>query len=399
MSFFKSILHTVKTIYQAKDFAFLLLSLALFLLPLSINLSTFTLFLTLGLRLIQVFFLKQKLFRVKALKHSSLIGLFFFIYILLNSIIQNTFYYTISIFENEFSHLLLLVLIPILLRKKEDNIILCYFLFLGLMTACLYVFVMSFVLNIAFNKEIFIETLDIHHTYLSIYILFLVNFLLVKLFDKKQRKSYLNKIIYLSITILSLAIIFILGSKVSMINFALIFGTYLMSTFSRKNALSYIIIFSILILSLFLFNKRIGTSYEAALDFRLEIWKESVKSIKEHPFFGNLKMPEKDILNIKHYLTGKYYFMDRDLNSHNQYLSFFLKYGIFGVLISVFFVINLIGALNKSTSKNTIKEVIGFITIVLITFYIENVLDRHHGVVFCTIFYNYYLVAIQNEDI
>ncbi|GAA4268730.1 hypothetical protein GCM10022257_08310 [Hyunsoonleella aestuarii] len=60
---------------------------------------------------------------------------------------------------------------------------------------------------------------------------------------------------------------------------------------------------------------------------------------------------------------------------------------------------NAINTLNKSTSKRCIKEAIGVGVIVLITFYIENVLDRHHGIVFCTVFYNYYLVAIQNENI
>ena len=399
MSFFKSILHTIRTIYLDKDFSFLVLSLALFLLPLSLNLSSFGLFLALGLRLIQVFFLKQKLFRVKSLKYSSKIGLFFFIFILLNSIFQNNFYYTISIFENEFSHLSLLFLTPMLLRKKRDNTLLCYSLFFGLIIACLYVFVMSFVLKVTFNKEAFLSMLDIHHTYLSMYILFFVNFILVIYFNKKRAISTYNKILFPLILALSFTILFVLGSKVSMIIFATLLGSYLLATFSKNNALIYTVVFFALILSLFLFNKNINTTYISALDFRLEIWQESFSSIKEHLFFGNLKMQENDLLNFKHYLSGKYYLMDSDLNSHNQYLSILLKYGIIGFLILMFFIVNLINALNKSTSRNAIKEAIGFCVIIAMTFYIENVLDRHHGIVFCAIFYNYYLVAIQNEDI
>ena len=54
---------------------------------------------------------------------------------------------------------------------------------------------------------------------------------------------------------------------------------------------------------------------------------------------------------------------------------------------------------NNTTTKDTITNLVGFSVIVLFTFYIENVLDRHHGIVFFAIFYNYYLVAIQNEKV
>lgn len=399
MNFLKSTFKITKTVALEKDFSFLSLALSMFLLTWSINLSTFTLILALFFKVCQVVFLKQKLFIVKRLKYSSIIGLSFLVYILLNSIIQSNVYYTISAFEVEYSHLVLLVLIPLLLRKKSENIILFYTFFLGLILACLYVFVLSFVLNFSFSREAFSNILDIHHTYLSMYILFFVNFIFVIYFDKEQVKNRQKQTLLTLIIILSFSMIFVLASKVSMVIFAILLGAYLLITFSINNALIYGLVLFILVSSLFLFNKNISTTYVNALDFRLEIWQESINSIQEHPFFGNLKMPEKDILNFKHYTSGKYYLMDSDLNSHNQYLSVFLKYGFFGFLFLMLFGINLINALNKSTSKNTIKAALGFSIIVLITFYIENLLNRHHGIVFCAIFYNYYLAAIQNEDI
>jgi O-antigen ligase len=150
-------------------------------------------------------------------------------------------------------------------------------------------------------------------------------------------------------------------------------------------------------MSIILFNQKLNTSYKNAVDFRLEIWHQSVKSIKENLFFGDLKMQEKDLLNEKHYLNGRYDLMNSDLNSHNQYLSILLKFGIIGFLILTLYILNLIEALNKATSKDTVKSVLGFSAIILIVFYIENILDRHHGIVFVSVFYNYYLVAIQNE--
>ena len=53
---------------------------------------------------------------------------------------------------------------------------------------------------------------------------------------------------------------------------------------------------------------------------------------------------------------------------------------------------------NPKTGKKTMREAIGFLTIIALIFYIENIMDRHHGIVFLTVFYNYYLVAIENEE-
>lgn len=399
MSFLKNNIAIIKEIFIEKDYSFLMLTIGLVLLPLSINLSTFALILALGLKIFQIFIFKQNAFKVKSLKTSTLIGLCFFAFILINSIIQTSLTYTISVFENEFSHLVLLVLIPLLLREKKSNILLCYALFTGIIIACSYVFITSLVLNINFDRDAFEAILDIHHTYLSMYILFFVNFLLVLFFDEYQNINFLKKAIYVTAISLAFLIIFMVNSKVSIVIFAVILGGYLIISFSKNNALKYLLVFLVLISCIVVFNNKLNISYKNALDFRQEIWIQSVNSIKENVFFGNLKMPEKDVLNFKHYLSGKYYLMDSDLNSHNQYLSIVLKFGIIGFLILMLYPVNLVSTLNKSTTKKTMKDVVGFSIILLMIFYIENVLDRHHGIVFFSIFYNYYLVAIQNEDI
>ena len=399
MSFLKNNTAIVKEAFEEKDFSFIALAVSLLLLPLSINLSTFALVASLGLKALQILFFKQKLFKLKSLKVSSVIGLFFFIFIITNSIIQNSIEYTISVFENEFSHVMLLIFIPFLLRGKKENIMLCYGLFFGVIVACSYVFIATFILNISFDRDAFERILDIHHTYLSMYILFFINFILINFFDGYKNNSTLKKTIYITAVLLGFLIIFMLNSKIAIVIFTVILGGYLVISFSKNNALKYLLVFLALTLSIVVFNNKLNVSYKSALDFRQEIWTQSVNSIKENIFFGNLKMPEKDVLNYKHYISGKYYLMDSDLNSHNQYLSILLKYGIIGFLILLLYPVNLVSTLNKSTTKKTMKEVVGFGVILIMIFYIENVLDRHHGIVFFTIFYNYYLVAIQNENI
>lgn len=387
----------LKSFYLEKDFSFLAIATSLFLLPLSINLSTFALIVGLALKLIQVLFLKQKFFVAKSLRVSSAIGVLFLVYVLLNCLIQNDLHYLIAIFGNEFSPWVLLILVPFILREKNQNIILSYAFFSGLIVACLYVLAMSFILRINFDRDAFQNIIDIHHTYLCMYLLFFVNFLLVRFFTKTKKNHYLKSISYLVVFSLVFLLIFILKSKVSIVIYALLVGGHLVVSFSKKNAIVYLFIVSALSLSIILFNQKLNTSYKNAMDFRLEIWGQSINSIKENLLFGNLKMQEKDLLNEKHYLNGRYDLMDSDLNSHNQYLSILLKYGIIGSIILTLYILNLIMAFNTTTPKETVKSVLGFSVIILTIFYIENILDRHHGIVFVTVFYNYFLVAVQNE--
>lgn len=399
MNFINTRIDIIRSIIGAKDYAFVFLALSLLLLPLSVNLSSFAIIIALGLKLLQCVFLKQKMFHFKILQRSSLVGLFFFCYILVNSLIQNNLEYTLSVFEKEISHLALLCLVPILIRNKRDNIILCNFFLIGLGVACVYVFSSCLLFEIKFNRDAFESLLDIHHTYICMYILFFTNMLLSSYFNRSTNKNFSKKFLYLLAGAVFFIIIFFLNSKVSIVAFSLIVLFYLAISFSKNNVLKYILLVSFLIASIFLFNKKSSINYESALDFRLEIWKESVNSIKEYPFFGNLSMNEKDVLNYKHYLNGKYYLMDSDLNSHNQYLSILLKYGLTGFVILSLLAVNLLIVFNKRTTKETIKEILGLGLIVLIVFFIENVLDRHHGIMFFSVFFNYYLVAIQNEDI
>ncbi|RAJ24370.1 O-antigen ligase [Gelidibacter algens] len=397
MIILKPLYSILRSVYFEKDFSFLVLAIGLFLLPLSINLSTFTLIVALGLKLIQVIFLKQKLFVAKSLLTSSVIGVCFLLYIFLNCIVQTDLEYFVNVFGNEFSPLVLFILMPLLIRKKTENIILSYFFFSGLVVACIYVLAMSFILKINFDRDAFQNIIDIHHTYLCMYLLFFVNFLLVRFFNKTNKNNHFQSITYIFSFSLIFLLIFLLKSKVSMVIFVVLLGGHLIASFSKNNVLAYFLILSALTMSIILFNQKLNTSYKNAVDFRLEIWHQSVKSIKENLFFGDLKMQEKDLLNEKHYLNGRYDLMNSDLNSHNQYLSILLKFGIIGFLILTLYILNLIEALNKATSKDTVKSVLGFSAIILIVFYIENILDRHHGIVFVSVFYNYYLVAIQNE--
>ena len=395
---FKNQFELLKKLFIQKDISFFLLLATVFLLPLSTNLSTFTFILSLTSKMFQLFFFHNKIFATKALKDSSLIGLVFFVFIILNSIIQTDINYTINVFEKQFSHWTLLFLSPMLLKRNKFNELLVYSITAGTITAVIYVYIKSLYIEIPFNKNAFIYFLDLHHTYLCLFILFIINRSLIDIVTAKEKfkisKTILNGLLILT----SLIVIFALKSKASIVIAMLLFVIHFFPKFNRANIIQTIFLLFSIICVLYLFNRKLNVTYETAFDFRLQIWDASIESIEKNPFFGDLRLPEKDILNYRHFVNAKYYFLDSDLNCHNQYFSIVLKYGIFGTLILLMFAVNIFKKTNKRSEVKTIREFVGFASTILILFYIENVLDRHHGIVFFTIFYNYYLTKVENES-
>ena len=388
---------TIKDLISQKDFSFLMLALSLLLLPMSINLSTFTFILAIGLKIMQRLILKHKLFASRALGHSSIIGLIFVLYIVFNSIAQTGLSYTFGVFEKQFSHWTLLAITPLLLKDKQTNKLLTATFTAGVFLTIFYIFIVCIMNGITFNRYAFINIVDIHHTYISVFLLFIVNGVLSHMV-KRKKKPDKQTLLWGSIALLiAFAVIFFLNSKVSIVIFTLLVLFHLFPEFSRENTLKYLGGFILLITAIFVFNKKVSVSYENALDFRLEIWNQSLKIINQNPVFGNVVQPEKELLNFQHYLNGKYFYLDSNLNSHNQYLSILLKYGFVGLAIALLFIVNMFRKLNKKTERQVLKELIGFSIIVLLVFYIENLLDRHHGIIFFTVFYNYYLIGIENK--
>ena len=137
---FNELYFNIKIILKQKDISFLAFIISLYLLPNSINLSTFALVTAVTLKIIQAIFFQNKLLKTKALKYSALLGLLFFIYILLSSIFQTSFKNTIELFNKQYSHFALLFLAPLLFKKRGDNKLLLYSFLLGTITAVVLVF-------------------------------------------------------------------------------------------------------------------------------------------------------------------------------------------------------------------------------------------------------------------
>jgi hypothetical protein len=362
-------------------------------------LSTFTLIVSVIIKLIQFLLKKSKPFENKALEHSARIGFLFFIFIIANSVIQTSLSQTVLNFEKSFMHFTVLFIIPFLLRDKERNKALLYMFFTGTLIALVFAFSYALVNKITFDRATFIHLFDIHHTYFSMYLLAIVNFSIIRIMYNRKNENHLRTAFLIALVAISLGVIYILDSKVSMIIFLMLLILHAFPTFSKKSSPFYMISFVIVLYVLFTFSNKASVNYKKALDFRLQIWEVSFNVFENNALFGNLKSPEKDILNYNHYLNGKYHYLDSDLNSHNQYLSVLMRFGVVGFLILMFYGINIFKNINNRTSKLEMREFLGFAAIVLTISYIENILDRHHGMVCVVFLYNYYLVCIENAEV
>ncbi len=386
-----SIVEKTFELYRLRDFSFLALILCLALLPLSINLSSIAFGGAIFLRIVQGFLRGDNFQITRELRMSALLGLIFLTYILVKSFFLKDFKTIFSALE-ENSKYVLLLLTPFVLKKKEPNKLLLFGLFLGVMLCVVLAICYSLFNGIKFDRGVFMRLFDLHHTYLSMFLLLMVNHFLNV--DRDQFPA----LIKILVAALCFLVIYCLNSKVSMVIFVVILTINLIWNSSKRSFLLYLISIGLALLVFIKFMDKDSVNYEVALDYRTEIWQASLEQIKKNIVFGSLYPDEKQLLNYQHYLSGKHYFLDMDINSHNQYLSIVLKFGVFGLLLLLSYAVFFSRLLRKRFPKAESREAFGFAIIIAVVFFIENILDRHHGVVFFTVFYNYYIVLLADES-
>lgn len=387
--------YMLRHLINEKDFSFIALVLTFFLLPLSINLSSIALVVAVVLKIYQSTLLQFKLFYSESVQQSSVFALCFFCYIIINSIIQKDIQYTVAEFDRQFQHYALLFIAPMLLREYSFNKLLITSLSCGLTVALGYVLFICIITNTTFDQFAIQYYLDLHHTYLSLFLLFIINQLMAFVTEKGMMFNWLTAISIATFFFITFWLLYSVNSKASILVFVFLVIFYLAPKLSKKTAVKYGFVFLILALSIYMFISKLEQSYIDALEYRIQIWEAAVEAIKQKPFFGNLQDSEKNVINFQHYLNGKYYFLDSNLNSHNQYLSITLKFGLIGLIIFFIYLFHCCKSVYKKNSSNQ-RAFTGFLLIVFTIFIIENILVRHHGIVLFAFGINYFLIS-KNE--
>jgi len=127
---------------------------------------------------------------------------------------------------------------------------------------------------------------------------------------------------------------------------------------------------------------------------RLERWEIATKLISKSPVIGYGSGSEIQLLQ-EQYFAKKFYssYLHR-LNSHNQYLSFLIKTGLWGLSI---YLITLTYGFRRAIYKQDIVF-FSFIMLMAIVSLSENVLDADKGVMFYSIFLSYFAFASEQPE-
>jgi len=245
--------YMLRHLINEKDFSFIALVLTFFLLPLSINLSSIAFVVAVVLKIYQSTLLQFKLFYSESVQQSSVFALCFFCYIIINSIIQKDIQYTVAEFDRQFQHYALLFIAPMLLREYSFNKLLITSLSCGLTVALGYVLFICIITNTTFDQFAIQYYLDLHHTYLSLFLLFIINQLMAFVTEKGMMFNRLTAISIATFFFITFWLLYSVNSKASILVFVFLVIFYLAPKLSKKTAVKYGFVFLILALSIYMF--------------------------------------------------------------------------------------------------------------------------------------------------
>lgn len=244
----------------------------------------------------------------------------------------------------------------------------------------------------------FSRPLDIHPTYLSMYaalsLLYVIQCIL-------RSVSYFKKYIWGIQALVLLSGMIQLGSKsvllAMIIIMIFIFFTSSL-TLKRKLYLSLPALFILLLISVVIINndsfrkKYINDLFEdfsgkindpGAIEPRLLRWKAAFTVIKKAPIFGYGTGMEKEVLKQEYFNEKLYNSYGLQLDAHNQYLGFWISYGIAGILL---FLYTLYWGLSRAIKLKD-PLFMGFMILLITVSISENILDVNKGIMFYAFFF------------
>lgn len=245
------------------------------------------------------------------------------------------------------------------------------------------------ILSHRFTYYNFTNPLKTHPTYFSIWIL-AANYFIFKSRLSLVLKSFLLGILFLGMTFTMsragvllygfqiLAFFFLLSRKWKLVFLAgvtvfLLFGIYLYKFQSHNFYLFQR--FSIELT----WDTNIETGTEinnrVADDSRNARWTAIWETIMKKPVFGYGAGSETAVLKNTYAENDLWISLERNYNTHNQYLYYLLEYGFLGLIVFLaFFSVNIIKAIKLKD-----MFVVSFITAILIVFFFENYMYRSMG--------------------
>jgi len=261
----------------------------------------------------------------------------------------------------------------------------------------------------AFTSHNFSQPIAIHATFFSLQLVIALVAMVYYLLNFKT--SWLLKIIYTICSLILLAGLVQLGSKSILITIFLIFAfvfPYCLAKGKKRIrfiavAACTIIITSGVILTIPTFRDKYINDLQTDLsplrsgqnsEPRLARWEVIIDVIKASPIIGYGSGSEIMVLGNAFYAGKLYDSYTEKLNAHNQYLSFMLKSGLWGLI--VYLAVLVYGF--KIALKNEDVLFISFILLIAIVSISENILDMDKGVFFYGLFFSLFLFRSPKKN-
>ena len=262
----------------------------------------------------------------------------------------------------------------------------------------------------------FTEILKIYPTYFGLYaILSLIGSLEFILTSMLRRDKIL---IGLTIPIQLMTILFLNARIITIIVIMLLVYysfVLLKKVYFRSKIFFLISIIGIFLLSILLFSSvrktymysrfsqelvwdltpNINTSYNGKYkaDSRIARWEAAFSAIKERPTFGYGSAMEKEILHERFQESGLNFAATNYYDSHNQYLSIAIEFGLIGLSLFLFY---LFSNFYFSFQNNDKVSLFFFASLMLVGLF-ENLFKNNAGIIFITFFSNVFLFSNQKR--
>ena len=260
----------------------------------------------------------------------------------------------------------------------------------------------SSLFTLAFMNHNFSLPIELHATYLSMYVAFSI-IALSWLLSREKRRN--RKFLYAGcILILTMGMIQLSSRAVFIAVLLLINTLFPFFVFKGKNQIRFIFIslfLSSLILFTIMYNDTFKERYISELEkdlsqkpnfvenseSRLVRWEAILEIIERSPVIGFGLGSEKKLLKEKYFEKKLYISYLNEYNTHNEYLSFLLKTGILG--LALFLYVLYVGFAMAWHKKDPLF--LSFILLIGMVCISENLLDLNKGIFFYSFFFSLFL--------
>jgi O-antigen ligase len=260
-----------------------------------------------------------------------------------------------------------------------------------------------------FTNHNFSEPIAIHATFFSMQLVIALVFMIYYLLNYKISSPL--KIIYAACCFILLAGLVQLGSKSILITlflvFALVFPYFMPTWKKRLQFISVVAAISVITLGAIFSNTTFRAKYinDMQTDLsplkpgqnsepRLARWEVISSVIKSSPIIGHGSGSEITILSDQFFNHKLYDSYIEKLNAHNQYLSFLLKSGIWG--LPIYLAVLIYGFKIALQHKDVLF--VSFMLLVAILSLSENILDVDKGVFFYGFFFTFFLFSYPQKN-